>query len=175
LSQAVADLKPGDEVEIEYERDGAKTKTKVTLADREVLMAAQSPLGKPLPDFIGKDIDGREIGLADFKGRVVVLDFWATWCGPCLEETPLLQLTWERLKDKGLVWVGVSGDDDESAWREFVKNNRLGGIQLRNHDWGSQLGVEGYPTIYLVDKTGTVQCEVRGDSIAAAAAALLEQ
>ncbi len=83
-------------------------------------------------------------------------------------------LTWENLKDKGLVWVGVSGDQDEEAWRDFVKDNRLGGIQLRDESWGNALAVGGFPTIFLVDRGGVVSCRVRGGSIAQAAAAMLQ-
>jgi hypothetical protein len=90
------------------------------------------------------------------------------------EEMPPMQLTWENLNDKGLVWVGVSADQDESVWRDFVKDNRLGGIQLRDESWGNALGVGGYPTVFLVDRYSVVSCRVRGGSIAQAAAAMLQ-
>jgi|CXWL01.1.fsa_nt_gi thiol-disulfide isomerase/thioredoxin len=174
LAVLMTERKPGDEVEIAYERDGKRAKKTIKLADRSELEAKNSPDGKPLPALVGKDIDGREVRTADFKGKVVLLDFWATWCGPCIEEMPLMQLTWEHLKDKGLVWVGVSGDQDEEAWRDFVKDNRLGGIQLREESWGNALAVGGFPTILLVDRSGVVSCRVRGGTIAQAAAAMLQ-
>ena len=170
----MGEKKPGDEVAVEYERDGKRTKKSIKLADRGELQAKNSPDGKPLPALVGKDVDGRDVRLADFKGKVVLLDFWATWCGPCIEEMPLMQLTWENLKDKGLVWVGVSGDSDEEAWRDFVKHNRLGGVQLRNETWGNSLGVASFPTIFLVDRNNIVSCRVRGGSMAQAAAAMLQ-
>ena len=170
----MSDKKPGDVAEAVYERDGKRTTKSITFVDRAELTAKNAPDGKPLPALVGKDIDGRDVRLADFKGKVVLLDFWATWCGPCIEEMPLMQLTWENLKDKGLVWVGVSGDSDEDAWRDFVKNNRLGGVQLRDENWGNALGVGSFPTIFLVDRNSVVSCRVRGGSMAQAAAAMLQ-
>lgn len=175
LGAAMEGKKPGDEVAIEIERNGERMTKSVKLADRAEVNTKNSPEGKPLPELAGKDINGQDVRLADLKGKVVMLDFWATWCGPCVEEMPLLQLTWDTLKDKGLAWVGVSADDDESAWREFVKENRLGGVQVRDLDWVSQMSVNGYPTIYLVDKGGVVNCNVRGGTIAQAAVALLQE
>lgn len=175
LSTVLGDKKPGDEIEIVFERDGQRTTKSVKLSDRAEVEAKLSPLSKPLPALVGKDIEGREIRLNDLKGKVVLLDFWATWCGPCVEEMPLMQLTWESLKDKGLVWVGVSADVDESAWRGFIKDNRIGGIQLREEEWVASMGVGGFPTIYLVDRGQVVRCNVRGGSIARAAAALLKE
>lgn len=174
LAAIMSEKKPGDEVEIVYEHEGKPSKKTIKLADRGELEAKNAPDGKPVPMLAGKDIDGRDVRLADYKGKVVLLDFWATWCGPCIEEMPLMQLTWENLKDKGLVWIGVSGDQDESAWREFVKDNRLGGIQLRDEAWGNALAVGSFPTIFLVDRKSVVSCRVRGGSIAQAAAAMLQ-
>jgi len=173
LSEALADMKPGDEVELKYDRAGRQTVKRVKLVDRAELEARQSPLGKPLPELIGTDIDGKDVRLSEFKGKIVVLDFWATWCGPCLEEMPLLQLTWDRLKDQGLVWVSVSVDEDDAAWRKFVKDNHLGGIQLRNRDWETQVFVNSYPTTYLIDRDGTVKCRLRGETIGSGVAAAL--
>jgi len=174
LAELMSEKKPGETVEIEVEREGKRNKKSVTLADRAAVESKNSPDGKPVPALVGKDIDGREVRLADLKGKVVVLDFWATWCGPCVEEMPLMQMTWEKLKDKGLSWVGVSADLDESAWRDFVKNNRLGGVQLRDETWTNAMGINSFPTVLLVDRSGVVSCRVRGASVAQTAAAMLQ-
>ncbi len=173
LASVLNDKKPGDEAEIVFERDGKRITKVIKLSDRAEVEAKRSPIGKPLPALVGKDIEGREVRFADLKGKVVMLDFWATWCGPCVEEMPLMQLTWENLREKGLVWVGVSADVDESAWRGFVKDNRIGGIQLREEAWSAELA-SGLPTVLLVDRTSVVRCSARGGSIAQVAAALLQ-
>ena len=128
-----------------------------------------------MPDLIGKDVHGKEIRLRDLRGKVVLLDFWATWCSPCVESAPLLQLLWERAKREDFVWVGVSVDEDKKAWKNFVKHNHLGGIQLLSSGWAEAMGVDGYPTILLVDRNGMVQCNVHGEQIAQAALAMLKE
>lgn len=174
LAEVMSTKRPGDEVAVEFERGGRREKKSIKLADRGELEAKNAPEGKPLPALVGKDINGKEVRAADLKGKVVMLDFWATWCAPCIEEMPLMQLTWEKLKDKGLVWVAVSGDQEEEMWRDYVTNNRLGGLQLRSEEWGNALGVGSFPTVFLVDKNGVVGCRVRGGSVAQAAAAMLQ-
>lgn len=168
--------KAGDEIDLQYRRDGKSIQKRVKLADRhELLEVKLSWIGKAVPDLVEKDIHGETVRLRDFRGKVVLLEFWATWCAPCVEEMPLMQLAWERFKDRGLVWIGVSVDDDEQAWKDFVNNNRLGGIHLHARDWGEALNVSGYPTVLLVDTAGVVQCKLRGEAIGGAIAAMLAE
>ena len=171
----LGDKKVGDTIELTYRREGNESTTEITLADRAAVAAINSPVGKPLPDLIGKDIHGKEIRLRDLRGKVVLLDFWATWCSPCVESAPMLQLLWERAKGDDFVWVGASVDDDEKAWKNFVKHNHLGGIQLLSPEWAEAMGVDGYPTVLLVDRSGMVQCNVHGEQIAQAALAMLKK
>ncbi len=173
LQEVLLRHKPGDAVEVEFLRHGIIASKRITLADYHEVELKHAPEGKPLPPLVGMDIDGRDVKLADQRGKVILLDFWATWCGPCKQEMPLLQLLWERVKDKDFVWVSVSVDDDEQAWKDFVRHNKLGGIQLRSQDWASALFVGSYPTVLLVDPSGIMQCELRGESIAQAVTAML--
>lgn len=171
---ALKDRKPDEEIDLEFRHDGELTKKRVTLADWfELLEIKLTPVGKPLPDLVAKDISGREIRLRDLRGKVVLVDYWATWCGPCLDELPVQQLLWELAKDRDFVWLGVSVDEDERVWRNFVRDNHLGGIQLRSPQWGDVMNIRSYPTILLVDRSGIVQCELGGESTAQAVLALL--
>jgi thiol-disulfide isomerase/thioredoxin len=134
-----------------------------------------SGVGRVAADFRTRLVDGEEFSLSSLRGRVVLLDFWATWCSPCVESAPVLQLLWERAKGDDFIWVGASVDDDEQAWRNFVKHNRLGGTQLLSPEWAETMGVDGFPTVLLVDRDGMVQCSVHGERIAQAALAMLKK
>ncbi len=175
LAGVLGEKKVGDTIELIYRREGNEATTKITLADRAAVASINSPVGKPLPDLIGKDVHGKEIRLRDLRGKVVLLDFWATWCSPCVESAPLLQLLWERAKSEDFVWVGVSVDEDKKAWKNFVNHNHLGGIQLLSSKWAEAMGVDGYPTVLLIDRNGMVQCNVHGGQIAQAALAMLKE
>jgi len=167
----------GDTIEVVYTRDGTDADTKVSLLDRATVEAINSPVGKPLPDLVARDVRGKEVRLRDFRGSVVLLDVWATWCPPCVEGSPVLQLLFEHAKDKhdDFVWLGVSVDEDERAWKDFIEHNHLGGTQVRGPEWAKTLSVNGFPTLLLVDRSGVVRCELHDANIASATMTLLER
>ena len=76
--------------------------------------------GQPAPDFTLRDLDGREVRLADYRGRPVIVNFWASWCVPCREEFPLLKAARARYTDQGLEILGVVFDDDPDAARRYM-------------------------------------------------------
>ncbi|HWQ54860.1 MAG TPA: TlpA disulfide reductase family protein [Bryobacteraceae bacterium] len=114
---------------------------------------------KPAPDFSLKDGDGRTVRLSDYRGKVVLLNFWATWCGPCKIEVPWFIDFERRNKDRGFSVIGVSMDDDGwEAVKPFV--NRLGvnyrivlGDDRVSEAYG---GVEALPTTFLIDREGNI-------------------
>lgn len=158
LRKLLEPRKPGEEIRVEYERDSTTIKKTVRLADYYEYLRKTAPAGKPLPPLVATDIDGREVKLADLKGKVLLLDFWATWCGPCIADMPGVQLLWEQARHRGFVLVSVSVDEDEAAWKDFVHHNRLGGIQVRSPEWAEALRIRGYPTKLLVDRAGILRC-----------------
>ena len=111
------------------------------------------------PDFALKDADGRTVHLSDYRGKVVLLDFWATWCGPCKMEIPWFMDLERRNKDKGFAVLGVSMDDE--GW-EVVKPFLKGlGVNYRvviGNDNTAQLygGIDALPTTFLIDREGKI-------------------
>ena len=117
------------------------------------------PDRRPAPEFALKDADGKTVHLADYKGKVVLLDFFATWCGPCKVEIPWFMEMERKNKDRGLAVLGVSMDDE--GW-EVVKPFLASlGVNYRvviGNDSTAQLygGVDALPTTFLIDRNGKI-------------------
>ena len=109
------------------------------------------------PDFTLEELDGDgTISLSDYRGKAVVLNFWASWCGPCKTEAPLLQSAWERYRDRGLVVLGVDAQDFKTDGRRFAKRYGLTYPIAHDQD-GVTLGRYGYsafPETWFVDRQG---------------------
>jgi peroxiredoxin len=113
----------------------------------------------PAPDFALKDGDGKVVHLSDYRGKVVLLDFWATWCGPCKIEIPWFIDFQRKNQEKGLVVLGVSMDDE--GWdviKPFVKGVEMNYRVLIGDDKTAQLygGVDALPTTFLIDREGRI-------------------
>jgi cytochrome c biogenesis protein CcmG/thiol:disulfide interchange protein DsbE len=115
-------------------------------------------IGTAAPDFTVQDTD-RKLSLNQFRGKVVVLNFWATYCPPCIEETPSLQQLQKRLKDKGVVVLGVSWDADEDAYHKFLKDYKIDFPTVRDVDQtsGHLYGTLKIPETYIIDRNGIVR------------------
>lgn len=115
-------------------------------------------IGTPAPNFTVQDAE-RKITLTDFQGQVVVLNFWATWCPPCVEETPSLVSMQSRLKDKGVIVLGVSVDADGDAYHKFVKDHGINFLTVRDVDQKSNnlYGTFKFPETYIIDRNGIVR------------------
>lgn len=117
--------------------------------------------GANAPEFTLTGIDGAEYSLKDFRGKLVYIDFWATWCRPCLMEIPHLTKLKEAYKNKPIAFVAISVDSDKSAWEEMVKRDKLSGYQLyAENNWQSETAknyqVRGIPTFVLIDGEGKI-------------------
>ena len=114
---------------------------------------------KPAPDFTLKDADGKTVHLSDYKGKVVLLDFWATWCPPCKVEIPWFMEMQRKQKDKGLEVLGVAMDDN--GWEDvkpFLADMKVNyrvvvGDSVTSDAYG---GVEQLPTTFFVDRSGKI-------------------
>ena len=116
-----------------------------------------SLIGSPAPDFTVQDAD-HKIALHDFRGKTVVLNFWATWCPPCVDEMPSLVKLQSDLKDRVVV-LAVSVDEDERSYRTFLKKNNVDLLTVRDPQQKSNelYGTFKFPETYIIDRQGVVQ------------------
>ena len=129
----------------------------------------KTSIGSMAPDFTLPAPDGKNVSLSDYRGKIVLLDFWASWCGPCLREVPNVKKVYDKFHDKGFEILSVSLDDKKDNWVNAIEKNDL--------DWGhvSSLkgwscpvaklyNVSGVPAMLLIDKEGKiVATKLRGD------------
>lgn len=118
----------------------------------------QSPLGKPAPVFVRGDLNGKRLSLRSFRGRIVLLNFWATWCAPCQAELPRFSAWQSEYGPGGLQVIAVSMDDDEAPVRALVRRFRLNfpvvmGDQKLGRKYG---GILGLPVTFLIGRDGTI-------------------
>lgn len=115
-------------------------------------------IGSMAPDFTVQDND-KSITLSQFRGEVVVLNFWATWCPPCIEEMPSLVEMQRRMKSKGVMVVAVSVDVDGDAYRQFIKDHNVTLLTVRDPDGKSShlYGTFKFPETYIIDRNGVMR------------------
>ena len=115
--------------------------------------------GEAAPEFTYKDINGKAMSLSDLKGKYVLIDIWATWCGPCLQEIPHLQALEEKMHNRNIAFVSISCDEDKAKWEAMVKERQLKGIQLHtdgDREFSNAFRLNGIPRFILLDKEGKV-------------------
>ncbi len=125
-----------------------------------------SSIGTPAPDFTIQDAD-RSVSLSQLKGKIVVLNFWATWCPPCVEEMPSLVQMQKHMQGKGITVLAVSVDDDADDYHKFLKEHDIDLLTVRDpgqkNDTGviaavaSRYGTFKFPETYIIDRDGTIR------------------
>jgi cytochrome c biogenesis protein CcmG/thiol:disulfide interchange protein DsbE len=120
--------------------------------------------GDLAPDFVLPKLDGSVQKLSNFRGRPVLVNLWATWCPPCIAELPLLDAIVRDYAPRGLVVLGVAGDDDDARVREFVAQRAPTFEVLLDPGGtvGTQYGITGYPETFLVDRDGKLTAKYIG-------------
>jgi thiol-disulfide isomerase/thioredoxin len=117
-------------------------------------------LGKPV-DIQYTALDGRQVDLAKMKGKVVLIDFWATWCGPCVGEVPNVKAAYEKLHGQGFEIVGISFDESKDKLADFVQDKGLAWPQYFDgkgwgNKFGQEFGINSIPSMWLIDKHGNL-------------------
>ncbi len=117
------------------------------------------PESGPAPDFTLQLFDGGTLRLSDQRGKVVVINFWASWCQPCKDEAPDLERVWRRYKDKGVLFVGINWSDTEAKARAYLQEFNI--TYPNGPDLGRRIGqkyrIQGVPETFFVDKQGNIR------------------
>jgi peroxiredoxin len=115
-------------------------------------------IGSAAPDFSVQDAD-RKVTLSELRGKVVVLNFWATWCAPCVQEMPSLVQLQQKTKNKGVTVLAVSVDADDSAYHKFLQDHKVDLLTVRDVDQKSNnlYGTFKFPETYVIDRNGIVR------------------
>jgi peroxiredoxin len=121
-------------------------------------------VGTAAEDFRLVDLDGKQQSLSQYRGKVVLVNFWATWCKPCTTEMPAMQATYDKLREKGFVVLAVNELEDEVKVREHIKQygHTFPVLLDRDNKVANQFGVFGLPVSVFIDEKGVVQEYIKG-------------
>jgi peroxiredoxin len=124
-------------------------------------ISQQVNIGSPAPDFTMNDINGRPFTLSSLKGKVVMIDFWATWCPPCVRSIPEAKNIWNTFKKQDFALLGVSLDKNLDTWKNYVTEQQMSWIQVADGNfWDNKAavlyGIGSIPSVWILDKEGNV-------------------
>jgi peroxiredoxin len=149
----------------------AKTNVYSKALDQMVEAMHFGAIGSNAPDFVQNDADGKPISLSSFRGKYVLIDFWASWCGPCRRENPAVVAAYNQFKDKNFTILGVSLDQDKQKWLDAVKNDNLtwthvSDLAYWNNAVAKKYNVSSIPQNYLLDPSGKIIAKnLRGEEL----------
>jgi len=135
------------------------------------VLAKKFAIGQPIMEFTQTDVNGKSISLSSLKGKYVLVDFWASWCGPCRMEYPYIHTAYNRFKNKNFEVIGISLDDKKDLWINAIKDNHFDWVEVcdlkgRKNDIAVAYGISAIPQSFLVDPNGIIIAKnLRGDDL----------
>lgn len=131
-------------------------------------LSKATAIGSPAPDFMFDSKEGKKVSLLSYRGKYVLIDFWASWCKPCRRENPYSVKAYKMFRDKGFEILGISVDDDRDAWRQAIRQDQLTWPQFNDPDGvvAKQYGVHSIPSTFLLDREGIIIAKnLRGNAL----------
>ena len=168
--QILAHLKQDDAAKAQFEKFVQMRPATDVDRQRALRYISQPELARArmAPPFAVTTLDGKRVSLDDFKGKVVLLDFWATWCGPCREALPHMRTIAKKFEGQPLVVLSVSLDSDEQEWKDFIEKNQMTWLHYRDGGYDGPVSklfsVEAIPHTFTIDADGVLQDEHIGDA-----------
>jgi thiol-disulfide isomerase/thioredoxin len=167
--ESLSHLHQDDASRAEFKAFLAQAATDSTLLERAARYADHPELARArmAPPFRVTTIDGRHISMDSLAGKVVLLDFWATWCGPCREALPHVRDIARKFQGQPFVVLSVSLDDDDAKWKDFVNKNEMTWLQYRDGKWtgpiATEFDVKAIPATFSIDADGVLEDQHVGD------------
>lgn len=165
--------------EVKKTKEGKEIEDALKKMEEQELAAKAVSVGKPAPDFTAATPDGKTLSLKQSLGKVTIIDFWASWCGPCRKENPSVVAMYNELHAKGLNIIGVSLDDNSDKWKEAIAADKLTWNHVSNlKKWedpiAKQYGIQSIPATFVLDAQGNVVAkDLRGAELKAKVVELL--
>ena len=163
---------------VEFSEGGSK-QTLAKAVESQLFFLNNLTVGKVLPDSVAQTLDGKKTKISDYRGKVVVLDIWATWCGPCRAMIPHERELVKRLKDKPFVFISLSADDEKETLEKFLEKEPMPWTHWWNGGMGGPVAdykVQFFPTVYVLDEKGVIRFKhVREKEMDAAIDSLLKK